>query len=78
MMSCRYANEPALVADWLRTGTLTTVAQVRILVREPHHLSLGCDTVVAVCCYDVESYATSMSNTNRVIHGGQVSAELPD
>ena len=47
-------------------------------VRQPHHLSVGCHTVVAVCCCDAESYATGTSNTSRVTHGGQVSAELAD
>ena len=40
--------------------------------------SVGCHTVVAACCCDVESYATGISNTSRVIDGGQASAELPD
>ena len=53
-------------------------AQVHFLIREPHHLSVGCRTVVAVCFGDAESYATGVSNTNRVTHVGQVSAELPD
>ena len=34
--------------------------------------------LVAACCYDAESYATSISNIKWVTHGGQVSAELPD
>ena len=38
--------------------------------RESHHPSAGCHTVVALCCCDAESYATSISNTSRVTHGG--------
>ena len=34
--------------------------------------------VAAVCCCDSESYATGISDTDRVTHGGQVSAEIPD
>ena len=34
--------------------------------------------VAAACCCDAESYATGVSNTSRVTHGGQVSVELPD
>ena len=40
--------------------------------------SVSCHTVAAVCSYDAESYATGMSNTSRVIHSGQVSAEFSD
>ena len=39
--------------------------------------SVGCHTVAAVCGCDAESHATGISNTRRVTHGGQVSAELP-
>ena len=52
--------------------------QGSFLVREPHHPSVCCDTVVPTCCYDAESYALSISNTSRVTHGRQVSVELPD
>ena len=48
------------------------------LLRQPQHPSVGCHTVVAACCCDTESYATGISNTSMVIHGGQVSVELPD
>ena len=41
-------------------------------------LSFGYHTVAAACCGDAESYATSISNTSRVTHGGQVSEELPE
>ena len=51
---------------------------VGIPVREPNHLSIGCHTAVAACGYDAESSATGISNTSKVIHDGQVSAELPD
>ncbi|MCO6060816.1 hypothetical protein NG726_29765, partial [Pseudomonas sp. MOB-449] len=40
-----------------------------------------CQSVVLwgfACCCDAGSYATGISNTSRVTHGGQVSAELPD
>ena len=47
-------------------------------VREPHHPSVGCHTVVAACCCGAESYVTGISNTGRVTNGGLVSAELPD
>ena len=30
------------------------------------------------CCCDAESYASGISHTSRVTHGGQVSVELPD
>ena len=39
---------------------------------------VSCHTVVAVSYCDAESYATVISNTSRVTHGGRVSAELPD
>ena len=57
---------------------LAAVAQVHLQVREPDHLSVSCHMVVAACCCDAESYATGISNTSRISHGGQVSAELPD
>ena len=57
---------------------LITTAWVRFPVREPHHSSVGCHPVVAACCCDAESCATSISNTRRVTHGGQVSVDLPD
>ena len=62
------------MVEQLRFGALIAMAQVR----EPYHPSLSCRTVAAVCCCDADSYATSISNTSRVTHGGQVSAELPD
>ena len=31
-----------------------------------------------MCCCGAESYATSISNTSGLIHGGQVSVDLPD
>ena len=62
----------------VRSGALTTVAWVHVPVREPHHSSVSCHTVVAACCRDAERSATRISNTSRVTHGGQVSAELPD
>ena len=40
--------------------------------------SVSSHIVVAACCCDAESYATGISNTSSVPHGGQVSAELPD
>ena len=55
------------------------MAQVPFLVREPHHLSVcWLHTVAAACCCDAESYATGISHTSRVTHGGQFSLELPD
>ena len=51
---------------------------VGFLVREPHRPSGGCHTVAAACHCDAESYATGISNTTRVTHGGQISAELLD
>ena len=36
--------------QWLKFGDLIAVAWVRFLVKEPHHLSGGCYTVLAVCC----------------------------
>ena len=54
------------------------VAQVSFPVRDPHHPPFGCQTVAVHCCYDAESYATRISNTSKVTHGGQVSVELPD
>ena len=66
---------------WWSSGKTpcTTAAWVCFLVREPHHPSVGCHTVVAACCCcDAESYATGISNTSRVTHGGQVSVKLPD
>ena len=48
------------------------------MVREPYHLSVNCHTVAAACCCDAESYATGISNTSRVTHGGQASVELPE
>ena len=62
----------------LRVGALNAAAEVRFLVSEPHHPSVGCHTVTTACCYDAERYAIGISSTSRVIHGGQVSAELPD
>lgn len=50
---------------------------VHLLVREPCHPSIDCHTVVAAGYCDAESYATAISDTSRVTHGGQVSAELP-
>ena len=47
-------------------------------VREPHDPSVCCHTGEAVCCCEAENYATGISNTSRVPHGGRVSAELPD
>ena len=46
--------KPALV----EIPSLTTMAQVRFPVREPHHPSVSCQTVAAACCCDAESYAT--------------------
>ena len=37
-----------------------------------------CQLSYSACCCDAESYTTSILNTNRVTHGGQVSLELPD
>ena len=54
------------------------MAQVHFLVRETHHPSVGSHRVAAVCCYDPESYSMGISNTSRVIYGGQVSVEFPD
>ena len=54
------------------------MARVHFLMQEPHHSSVGCHTVAAACCCDAESYATGISYTSRLTHGGQVSAELPD
>ena len=71
-----YASQP-----WWSSGqnsTLISMTWVHFPVRGPHHLSVGCHTVVVVCCCDAESYATGISNTSRVTHGGQVSAELSD
>ena len=53
-------------------------ARVHFPVGEPQDASVSCHTVVAACCCDPESYVISISNTSRVTHGGQVSAELPD
>ena len=69
-------QSPALVVK-LRLDAVTASAQVHFLIKEPYHLSVGCDTVAAVCCCDAESYATSISDTSSVTHDGQVSAELP-
>ena len=41
-------------------------------------LTLGCHTLVVACFCDAQSYATGISNTSRVTHGGQGLAELPD
>ena len=60
--------------SWLRFSALTTAAWVHFPVRDPHHRSVRCHTVVAACCCDAESYATGFSKTSRVTHGGQVSA----
>ena len=64
---------PALVVQQLRFGAVTAVDWVHLPVRGPHHQSVGCHTVVAACSCDVISYDTSISNTSRVTHGGQVS-----
>ena len=40
--------------------------------------SVCCHTLAAGCYCDAESYATEISNTSRVTHGGQVSVELLD
>ena len=73
---------PAMTASpggqWLRFSILTPVTRVHFPVREPHHLSLSCHTAAAACCCDAETYATVISNTSRVTHGGQVSVALPD
>src|SRR3712207_7063969 len=45
---------------WLRFGALIPVAWVHFPVREPHHPSVSCHTVAAVCCCDAESYATGI------------------
>ena len=37
-----------------------------------------CRTVVAASYCNAESYTTGISNTSRVTHGGQFSAELPN
>ena len=66
------------VVQRLRFNAHTTAAWIPFQVREPHHLSVGCHTVVAVCCCVAECFATGISNASRVIHGGQVSAEYPD
>lgn len=47
------------------------------LVRGPHGPSVSSHTVAAVCCHDAGSFATRISNTSRVTHCGQISAELP-
>ena len=77
-------NWPSLSAGaspdvwWLGFSTLTATARVPVPVREPHSPSVSCHTMVVACCYDADSYATRISNTSRVTHGGQVSMELPD
>ena len=62
----------------LKFCALMAAAWVRFLVREPYHPSVTCRTMVTACCCDAESYATRISNTSRVPHGGQVSVKLPD
>ena len=61
----------------VKFGALTLAAWVHFPVREPCHPTVGCHTVAAVCCHDVESYATGISNTSRVTYGGQISVKLP-
>ena len=60
----------------VRSRALTTVAWVRVPLREPYHPSVSCHAVAAACCCDAESSATRISNSSRVTYGGRVSAEL--
>ena len=39
--------------------------------------AVRCDAVGTAHCCDAESYASSISNTIRVTHDGQVSTEFP-
>ena len=67
---------PVSQRGWLRFGAVTTGSRIVSQGTGKHHLYVGCHTVVAVCCCDAESYATSISNTARVTHGGYISAKL--
>ena len=57
-----------MVVWWLRFGAITTTVWVCFWVREPRHLPVGCHTAVAAHCCDAKSYATTISNTNRVTY----------
>lgn len=71
------AEELALLGQRLRFSALTAMAPVHLWIREPHHPPVGCHTVTGVGCWHADSSATGISDTSRVAHGGQVSAELP-
>ena len=43
-----------------------------------HRTHLSVVILWQLCCCDAESYATKISNTSRMTHAGQVSAELLD
>ena len=49
-----------------------------VKMQRSHRHSLDSSPGLSVCCCDVETYATGVSYTSRVSHGGQCSVELPD
>ena len=66
------------VVQRLRFSTFTT--WLTFVSQSGNHTiqSVSCHSVAAACCCDAESYATSISDTDRVTYGQQFSVELPD